>query len=164
MTQINFVCIFVEQEATQFEYQLMQQSGFHTYQTPNQLSASSSADQHVGEAAVSGGPALKQLPTLFLWDFKTTTVPPGVKSVDPASSTGTAPPQQQRSAVTKGPRITVAAGRQTKPAATTTTTTVPVEVTEEASTVASRIPKIYLNNPKIDPFTESPAVAPQVQK
>jgi hypothetical protein len=51
--------------------------------------------------------------------------------------------------------------------AVTTTTPVTVATTtqeegEETPATASRIPKIYLNNPKIDPFTESPALAPEV--
>jgi hypothetical protein len=113
---------------------------------------------------------LKQLPTLFQWDFKTTTETPSGKSAqshgaEPAASPPRSATAQNRPAarpaISKAPRTTTAV------AITTTTTPVTVATTtqeeeEETPATASRIPKIYLNNPKIDPFTESPALAPEV--
>jgi hypothetical protein len=167
---------FTEQEANLFEYQLMH----HQPNTGHLSGASSSADPHVGggaadsafsaanTAAFPGATTnLKQLPTLFQWDFKTTTETPGGKSAqsqgaEPAASSPRSTTAQNRPAArpatSKAPRTTTAV---------TTTTPVTVATTiqeeeEETPATASRIPKIYLNNPKIDPFTESPALAPEV--
>jgi hypothetical protein len=179
--RIKYV-FFTEQEANLFEYQLMH----HQPNAAGHLSgASSSADPHAGGGAADsafsaantagfpGAPAgttnLKQLPTLFQWDFKTTTETPSAKSAQshgaepaasplPRSATAQNRPSA-RPATSKAPRTTTAVTTTTTPVTAATTTQ---EEEEETPATASRIPKIYLNNPKIDPFTESPALAPEV--
>ena len=111
-----FIVFLIEQEATQFEYQLLQQQGQQSYPFQHQLPAlaHSSADDHAtGEGAVNpstnlfplskNAPTLKQLPTLFQWDFKTTTTdtpPPGSKPTNGAGQS-TRPPRPPAS---KAPR------------------------------------------------------------
>jgi hypothetical protein len=178
--QANKIYIFSEQEANLFEYQLMH----HQPNAAGHLSgASSSADPHVGGAADSafstantaafpGATSLKQLPTLFQWDFKTTTETPSGKSAQPLGAESAASPPRSATAQnrpaarpaisSKAPRTTTAVAVTTKTTPVTVATTTQEEDEEETPATASRIPKIYLNNPKIDPFTESPALAPEV--
>ena len=154
-----------------------------SFQPTNQLPALPPADQHVAAedpasfpaapaafaggsgAAVSGGaPHLKQLPTLFQWDFKTTTTtePSGGKSGNQAA-TSTAAPRPESIVSTKTPRIVTQPTATVRPSLPTAAV-VQAEEDEAATTAASRIPKIYGNNPKIDPFTEPPALVSEVTK
>jgi hypothetical protein len=170
----------------------MQQHYASIQPTTNQLPVSATADRHhvadktvvfqspngydpgatfggsgtSNTAASARGPHLKQLPTHFQWDFKTSTSTEssGGRTINQAGvSSPTKAPRPKTSLTTKESRITTPTARTQPTAAAVATTPLTASADEETPTpAASRIPKIYDNNPKIDPFTEPPALVPAV--